>query len=256
MLVTNHNSHLNPIVDTDGTTLLPVICGRCAGSGYWARGHHNQNGICFACGGKGILGHETQADRDDREAEAKRRCEAKQRKLERIRAKANKALEADRELAEAFKVNNETVADIESKFFKSGGKITDKQRALVLQLAEREAQRAVKKAEWAAQEAARKANLTELEAGRQVLEGEIITVKDTQDYRGEWQAKILIQLANGNRVFGSLPRALEFEPGPHGGEVAIDVQTLRGKQIKLTATVEPKETGFGFYKRPAKAELL
>lgn len=256
MIIRHASVDLSPIAAADGAELLPVICDRCSGTGYWCLGHHNQNGVCFKCNGKGILGYESQADRDAREADAKRRWEAKQRKAERIRAKARAALDADPDLAAAFSLNNETVADIHNRFNRTGGKITEAQRALCLKIAKRAADRKAKQAEYDRQEADRKAGLTELEAGRQVVEGKILTVKDTQNYRGDWQAKILIQLDNGNRVFGSLPRALEFEPGPHGGEVAIDVQTLRGKRIKLTCTVEPKETGFGFYKRPAKAELV
>jgi hypothetical protein len=250
------NANLSPIINAEGVTLLPVICGRCSGSGYWCLGHHNQNGICFGCKGKGTVGYETQADRDAREAEEKRQWEEKKAKLAKIQAKAEKALAADPELAKGFRVNNEAVASIHNKFMASGGRITEAQRDLVLKIADQEAKRDAKKAQWAAEEADRRANLTELEAGRQVIEGEIITLKEKKDFRGNWQVKILIQTTNGNRVFGTLPRALEFEPGPHGGEVAINVQTLRGKRIRLTATVEPKEIGFGFYKRPAKAELL
>jgi hypothetical protein len=40
------------------------------------------------------------------------------------------------------------------------------------------------------------------------------------------------------------------------GTVPSGLAVGLGDRVRLTATVQPKEVGFGFYSRPSKAELL
>jgi hypothetical protein len=89
-------------------------------------------------------------------------------------------------------------------------------------------------------------------AGRQVIEGEITKVSwKSNDFGGAW--KVTIVADNGARYWGSLPTALvdtvEWE--------AVE-DSFKHKRIRLTGTVEPgsDDPTFGFFKRPAKAEVL
>lgn len=75
---------------------------------------------------------------------------------------------------------------------------------------------------------------------RQVIEGEIISIKSQPGFRGtEW--KMLLD-CGPYRLYGSIPRALDT------------VKT--GQRIRMVASLLPKESGFGFFKRPTKAEVL
>ncbi len=54
----HHKWHLrNPvfIYDNHNTKRLCQVCDRCGGSGYLPQYHYVQNGICFKCGGEGVV---------------------------------------------------------------------------------------------------------------------------------------------------------------------------------------------------------
>ena len=91
---------------------------------------------------------------------------------------------------------------------------------------EREAKQADKKAERTA----------DVEAGRQVIEGEILNIKEQSTQFGVVY-KALVEAATGCRYWGTLPSAYEGD---------------KGDTIRLRATVKPsdKDAGFGFYSRP------
>lgn len=114
------------------------------------------------------------------------------------------------------------------------GQLSPKQVACVTRSMERQAK-------WDAENAARQASLTEVLAeGRYELVG---TVKSTKEYESDfgWQLKMLVELENGNRVYGTVPSSL--------GNVE------RGDKVRFTAKVERSKDDehFGFYSRPTKA---
>lgn len=78
-------------------------------------------------------------------------------------------------------------------------------------------------------------------AGRQVIEGEVTTTRwDTNDYGTVQKMRVV----NGDLAYwGSVPSSIEVE---------------KGTRVRFTATVEPSndDPSFGFFKRPAKAEVL
>jgi hypothetical protein len=84
-----------------------------------------------------------------------------------------------------------------------------------------------------------------LTAGRQVIEGEVLVVKEQEGYMpGSSVTKMLVKLDGGQRVWGSVPSAIW--------------NTGKGDRVRFTATVEAKdgEADFGFFSRPTKAETL
>lgn len=82
-----------------------------------------------------------------------------------------------------------------------------------------------------------------LTAGRQVLEGVVLSAKwYDNDFGGS--LKMTVKLDDGQRVFGSVPASIDN----------VD----KGDRVRFTATVEPKdeEPDFGYFKRPAKGEVV
>lgn len=223
-------------MDTQHEEQIPLTCSRCCGSGRYGP-LQVWNGVCFQCGGAGTTGWTTQAEIDRKAREAEKRAARAQAAAERKRAAReqayNAAVTADPELKEALKSSHKIVISISDQLFRKG-EITDKQRTAAIKIAKQEKERA-------AQETERKAGLTNLEAGKQEITGIILNFKDCESQYG-LTVKMLVQLDNGNRLFGTCPRSL--------------LQVERGSKVAFVATVEPKETGFGFFSRPTKARLV
>jgi hypothetical protein len=121
--------------------------------------------------------------------------------------------------------------------FEKYGKLSPKQ----MQAAERMIDNAAKRlAEYKAKEAA---NAVDVPEGRIEITGEVVSLKAQHGDYGV-QHKALIKDDRGFKVWGSVPNA-----------IIDDVE--KGSRVKLTATVvQSNDKGFGFYKRPAKAEIL
>jgi hypothetical protein len=80
-------NHEGTIVERNGETVVRLVCKRCAGTGYWCKGHPVDNGICFDCHGHGgehfadPIGFARKVRRRHRAAE--RRAEKKRERRER-----------------------------------------------------------------------------------------------------------------------------------------------------------------------------
>jgi hypothetical protein len=86
--------------------------------------------------------------------------------------------------------------------------------------------------------------------GRQTVTGKIISYKLVDNhfsYHGGTTVKILVEDPRGFRIYGTAPAALLNDR---------DADELKGTEVEFTATLEGKETGFGFFKRPAKAQFV
>lgn len=96
------------------------------------------------------------------------------------------------------------------------------------------------------EQAAAKANevqpTTPLVEGRRVIEGTVVSTKWVSSDYGD-TLKMLVRQDDGNKVWGTCPSKLDVE---------------RGDRVRLTAKVERSrdDENFGFYSRPAKAEVL
>jgi len=126
------------------------------------------------------------------------------------------------------------------------GKLSPKQGAAVLKIIDGNI---AKKAEWAAKSAAESANAEPIVNGKQVITGEVITVKTQEGYYGD-TLKMLVRDDRGFKVWGTVPSALS--------EAAYEAETtVNGSRVTFSATVEASEDDnkFGFYKRPTKAKL-
>lgn len=227
-------------------------CGRCGGSGVYA--HY---GTCFNCGGSGYhptqSPHKFQADpklRLKKEALHNADQQAQQAALEQALSELPEAVAtALRASEDTFQRLNGYYSDDEqmsreeqfrhSLFLKlrKYGELSAAQVAAVEGGLERDAQRA---AEAAALELA--APLVE---GKREVEG---VVQTTRLKHGDFGStlKMLVKQDDGNKVWGTVPRALE------------ELSFLEGQRIKFTATVERSsdDPHFGFFKRPTKVEVI
>lgn len=117
-----------------------------------------------------------------------------------------------------------------------------------------------------AERAAEIADAEPLAEGRYEVEGEIVGARDEENDFGT-TTKILVKLADGNKVWGSAPKAIfdqlqaAYRERNGGSEfygyLIIDAKDLKGLKVKFTATIERSQDDehFGFYKRPSKAEV-
>jgi len=78
--------------------------------------------------------------------------------------------------------------------------------------------------------------------GRTIIEGTVGYVKSViNDYGETWKFRVVSD--EGWAVWGTRPRSIE--------------SAVAGDRVRFTATIEPSEdSDFGFFKRPAKAEIL
>lgn len=86
--------------------------------------------------------------------------------------------------------------------------------------------------------------------GRQTVTGRVISYKLVDNhfsYHGGTTVKILVEDPRGFRIYGTAPAALLNDR---------DANELKGTEVEFTATLEGKEKGFGFFKRPTKAQFV
>jgi hypothetical protein len=138
-------------------------------------------------------------------------------------------------LEDAFETDHYIVKDIERKLWQYGD-LSDKQVELVFKIAREQVERLVA-------QAARKAHLDAAPAlaeGRYTIEGRIVSTKTQESIYGT-QYKMLVEMEDGNRVWGTVP------------SIIWDVEA--GSRVKFDAAVERSKDDehFGFYKRPTKA---
>jgi len=83
--------------------------------------------------------------------------------------------------------------------------------------------------------------VAEIQEGRYKLSGSILSKKLVEsEYGANW--KILIRTCDNNKLWGTLPSSIT--------KAAVN------QVVEFTATVAPKERGFGFFSRPSKASIV
>lgn len=94
-----------------------------------------------------------------------------------------------------------------------------------------------------------------LPAGRAVLEGTIVSFKEIEGFRGAATFKLVLDLGNGTRVWGTCPSALEPLLRPNYSSPLSDAI---GKRVRFSASVKTSDRDplFGFFSRPTKPELV
>lgn len=121
------------------------------------------------------------------------------------------------------------------------GDLSDKQIAFARKMLGYLSEAEVKRQQREAEQAAKVARGATVTAGRQVIEGEVTS---TKWFDNDFGGSLKMRVVDGDLAYwGTVPRSL-------------DVAT--GDRVRFTATVEPSkdDPSFGFFKRPAKAEVL
>ena len=132
-----------------------------------------------------------------------------------------------------------TASDIFFRF-RDRGQLTTKQRALIVN-SSREIQEMIASAE-AHRDALKKAPA--LEEGRREIQGQVLRIKVVDNPRFGSTIKVLVEQDDLNKVWGTLPSALD--------------NAVEGDRVKFDAAVEASDndTHFGFFKRPTKATII
>jgi hypothetical protein len=211
--------------------------GGCAACGtYFAHGavvHNSKTDDIIAIGGicAGTWGLAKQIGM--RAARARKAVANAERKAA-AHGAAKSFLAANDGLADAFEVDHYIVQDIERKLWQYGD-LSDKQVELVFKIAREQAERLVNQAARAAKMDAAPV----LAEGRYTIEGRIVSTKTQESMYGT-QYKMLVEMENGNRVWGTVPSNI------------WDVEA--GSRVRFDAAVERSQDDehFGFYKRPTK----
>lgn len=152
------------------------------------------------------------------------------------------------DIAEIFAtIEHHIIEDIALKLPRYGS-LTRGQEDLVRKIAAEEPARLERKDAAIAREEALAA-APELAEGRYTIEGLVISTKWKEGYGyGEMTLKMLVELDDLNRVWGTVPRSIFDEVE------AADFRTIR---VQFDAAVEKSQDDihFGFYKRPTKATV-
>jgi hypothetical protein len=151
-----------------------------------------------------------------------------------------------------------TIRDIVGKLVKYGS-ISEKQVAFVRKLLDAIPARAGKEAARAAEIAAAKP--VPVTDKRITIKGKVLSIRPATEFA---PTKILVQHADGWKVWGSMPTILAdivqhpAIDGRPGWSEAVYTQIDKGDEIQFDArvTVSKDDPKFGFYKRPTKAQNL
>ena len=127
----------------------------------------------------------------------------------------------------------------------AAGTLTERQTAATVRMWERDAQRAAQRAAWAEQEAAARAAGVSVPDGRGTYTVTIVATRSGEGAWGTWY-RMCVRHADGWRAWGTIPRGLEG-----------DLESMRGREIALTATFAPELADFlaGTFKRPVARSL-
>lgn len=176
---------------------------------------------------------------------------ARAERQEATKSEAVEFLRGSPGLTEALETDHYISRDLKDKLWRYGS-LSEKQVALAVKL-KREA------------DAPAEDQPVEIEppAGRHEIEGEIVSTKWVDNGFGGG-LKMLVQCGNGTgryRLFGTVPAAINpdgsgwYAPLTESGEELESIE-LKGSRVRFTATVQPKERGFGFFSRPAGGEIV
>lgn len=247
-------------------------CSRCQGTGTVSWGidvtpvvretdgsQREVTKVCFSCGG---VGHKATTQRKIN----RRSKDRERRELKRAEEPQHVAREAQRErmlqqeevarLREEWEAQNPLAAQALTtlsgdfvaqmrQWLTEHGTLTEAQTAALVRMAD-------------------EAPTAEVVTGRGEVTGKIISIKPVESTYGlEW--KVVVRDDRGFKIYGTLPKALadalygisctEHDPSLDGDSGWTGFAT--GARVRFTATIQSGDDfGFGFYKRPVRAELL
>jgi len=230
------------------------LCVRCGGTGEYSRWH----GECWRCGGRGIdptPAHEVfrapehwEKLRERREkARAKRDAESRTARFRALLSFAREhrgvlaLLREHRErVARDTRYRITFIGDIEAKLRARCTLTTAQIQALCSAMED-----AHERWERIDAEIQAEAVAPRMVEGRRTLIGKLVSMQlYDSEYGAQWKG--LVVLDEGNKVFGTVPRALVREINQDNLPV----------HVQFTATVKPKDAHFGFFSRPSKAAII
>lgn len=233
-------------IDAEDTTMnatqdeiVTINCGKCAGVGRLWIYAHREAGICYGCMGKGIQWQGTRAELDAIEARREKRRQQRVARAEREQAKRQQRFDAwlagnpgAQQIAIHQTETNTFVIDLQNAMA-SGRTLSDRQIEAGVQSVNRDNERAEQRRK-------QDAEATNAPEGRIEVEGTVVSFKT---YESQWGIthKMLVDCGT-YRLFGTIPAAIS--------------KVEQGQRVTFTAQVEPKERGFGTFKRPTKARVL
>lgn len=216
----------------DGKVVVSAACQRCGGSGNG--GWYQDGGICYECGGVNTSKRVQRIAVKAYASKIKAKKRAETRRREKAKSRAEAALEGQRNWSEANGHGRLTFAELDAK-----------------RLNEREAKRAAEKLE-----------ADDVVVGRHEFTGTVLKTEFKSNAYGG-RMVMTVKEDRGFILWGSIPSSLEafevFRSCPDTGDTWTEQRGLdRGDRVKFVATAEmsDRDSKFGFFKRPAKAELL
>lgn len=244
-----------------GTDRVSEPCGKCQGDRIIPEFYHVYDGVCFDCNGAGYKTVQV--------ATVKARATAAAKKAAADAARAAAEAEAEAEAAVAYaswKTENAAFIATLTELSEAGidfakQLLTDTRIPTEKQIA---AVNTIK---------TQRDTAIEVPAGRGTVTSKVISYKselDRYSYSEHYVYKILVEDERGFRIFGTCPKELENEAydnflrwveaedhyrGDFGPEYWAE-NFLTGQRVTFTATLEGREKGFGFFKRPTKAQLV
>ena len=166
----------------------------------------------------------------------------KARKMGEVRRKAEAgiAFAIDHDIVADLTTDHYIIEDIGRKLTRYGD-LSDRQVELVKKIAREDREYEERKAE-------REASMADVPAlieGRRDMTGTIVSTKWQESVYGG-ALKMLVELDTRNRVWGTVPAAINVGPDP-----------LEGARVTFTGTVERStdDDHFGVFKRPTKAQI-
>ncbi len=143
---------------------------------------------------------------------------------------------------------------------REGRELTANQTATCVRIVRADRLRRDRAAERAQSDAAATARGVRVPTGRMSITGVIVSAKSVTDdrhsYHGRTSIKIVVQVADGWRVYGTLPKAA-YPASYSAVTFAAWRESLTGQTVTLTAEVTPSDRDplFGFFSRPAGVHL-
>lgn len=232
-----------------------IACGRCGGRGYIAGFEHVDNAVCYGCyGAKGEA--TTVGVVRKREKARVRRENASERKLvarQEFHNQQMAAAEAQHPVLagwhDAMADGHPFLSDLWTKAFDY--ELSAKQVAAAAKVLQARIDRdAARKAE--------KDSLAPVVPGRGAITGTVLMVKyQTGQFGDTW--KMLVKDDRNFKLWGTVPAAVfDAQRAEVDEDTNPSPEALVGRKVAFTGTVEASgdDPTFGFYSRPAKAQLL
>jgi len=239
---------------TPGPVLPAGTCDYCGTGIRWCYTVRSFDGVEFVVGSDCVAKVDAtlagQVNRMGRVAKRQAKYNARRAAA---KAQGEAVLSSNEDLAKALETDHHISKDLKAKLLQYGS-LSDKQIALAFKLQKQVAEQAANREA----EAELLANAPDWSEGRIEVEGKVLCTKVVDSNFGT-QTKMLVQLADGRKCWGTVPQSLFGEEihDAEGNYVGWAAREVKGSTVKFTATFTPKDgdAKFAWFKRPASATV-